>query len=128
MIVGILLFFAVLYFSVHRHYKKWKKKKPINHYRAWMMRATALMPSVVWISGPSLLSLGISALLEATVFLLLFDGFYNNIRGFNWWFLGSVDPDDAWADKIQRKIPLKYLKLLKVGIPATLLILYILTK
>lgn len=128
-LIGLFWFLIVLWASVIDHTNKWNRRKPINHLREWIIRALLLVPSVLLLCLPkiTLPELAITIPLEGFMFLLLFDGLYNNKRGYDWWFLGSKDKDDAWWDKQQRKIPLKWLKVLKVGIPLTLLITYILT-
>jgi len=39
------------------------------------------------------------------VFWTLFDGGYNKLRGFNFWFNGSRDPDDSKLDRVLMAMP-----------------------
>lgn len=127
-ILASILFFVILYLDVHSDYKKWKENKPVKHLKEWLFRALFLVPSAILLALPefSILSVIHSIGIIGFTWLLLFDGFYNKIRGFNWWFLGSKDKDDAWWDKLQRKIPLKVLKITKISIPLLLILIYIL--
>lgn len=125
-ILAAICFFLVLYWDVQSDYKKWLNNIPIKHTKEALIRSALLIPSFLCLSLPhiglvkSLLCFG----LIGSTYLLLFDGWYNLKRGQNWWFLGSVDADDAWWDKIQRKIPLKWLKILKITLPLGFLVLY----
>ena len=48
----------------------------------------------------------VTVTMTGTWYWLLFDGIYNRIRGFNWWFTGSNDRDDAGTDNFLQSIPL----------------------
>lgn len=124
MIIGIILFFCILYWDVTTDYKKWKNDIPVNHTKEGIIRSLLLSPVPLLLSLPfiTIWELVITIPLVGFMWLLLFDGFYNKVRGFNWWFLGSEDKDDPWWDKFQRKIPLKILKITKIGIPLLLII------
>ena len=124
MIIGIILFFCILYWDVTTDYKKWKNDIPVNHTKEGIIRSLLLSPVPLLLSLPfiTIWELVITIPLVGFMWLLLFDGFYNKVRGFNWWFLGSEDKDDSWWDKFQRRIPLKILKITKIGIPLLLII------
>lgn len=128
-ILAFLLFAGVLYWDVTTDYKKWKENKPVKHFKEGVLRALLLVPSILLLALPhlSLWKIVTAAAMEAAIWLLLFDGFYNRLRGFDWWFLGSVDEDDAWWDKLQRKIPLKLLKVIKISLPLVAILIYALT-
>ena len=125
---AIIVFCLVLRWDVLDDYHKWLKNIPVKHGKEALLRAYFLVPSVLLLCLPFPLNIWkivTVAALEAFTYLLLFDGFYNLKRKFNWWFLGSVDPDDAWWDRVQRKIPLTLLKILKIGVPIALLATYL---
>lgn len=127
-IIGIVLFYLVLNWDVESDYKKWQKDQSVKHKREFWIRSVLLIPSLFFLSLPfpiDIFKVLISIGLEGFTYLLLFDGWYNLKREQNWWFLGTVDEDDAWWDKLQRKISLLSLKVLKIGIPVIFLILYI---
>ena len=123
-ILASILFLTILYLDVHSDYKKWKENKPVNHLKEWLFRALFLVPSTILLALPefSILSVLYSVGVVGFTWLLLFDGFYNKIRGFSWWFLGSEDLNDAWWDKFQRKIPPKILKISKIVVPLIFII------
>lgn len=129
-ILAIVCFFLVLYWDVQSDYKKWLNNIPVKHTKEAIIRALLLIPSLLCLVLPNItiLKILISLALMGSTYLLLFDGWYNVKRGQNWWFLGTVDEDDSWWDKFQRKIKLKTLKILKIGIPIALLITFLFIK
>lgn len=104
-ITGIILFVAVFSWDILTDYQKWLKEKAVNHTKEWWIRAALLFPSVGsfaaalpvhWVKGCI-----ISAVMIAFVWWLLFDGLYNKLRGFGWWFNGSKDAaNDGWLDSL----------------------------
>jgi len=67
-------------------------------------------------------------LLVAFFIWLMFYGFYTLVRGFNWWFTGSNDPDDAKTDNFLQGLKLWQHVVIKIGGLALFVTLYILTK
>ena len=131
-LIGLVIFGAILWGDLACDLRKWRNDEPVKHGKEGMLRALVLTIPTLFFLFPVfdlsnkeiLLKLGTIIGWEMFTWLLLFDGIYNIKRNFNWWFLGSVD-DDAITDKIQRKIPLPLLKVLKIGIPIIFTILYI---
>ena len=70
----------------------------------------------------------IPAAMIALFIWLFFDGLYNKVRGFNWWFTGSNDPDDAKTDNFLQRLKLWQHVVIKIGGLALFVTLYILTK
>ena len=127
---AIIWFFLVLRIDVLNDYHNWLYEIPVKHKRKSIIRALFLLPSILLLCLPlpmSVWKILIVIGLEAFTYLLFFDGWYNLKRKQNWWFLGTVDEDDAWWDRVQRKLPLRLLKILKIGIPLMLGIIYLLT-
>lgn len=102
-------FFFILRREVIRDLKAWKEGRyaDINHRSGWIRRAYCLVPCIGLLTvaiqphGWQLLIAGlISTVLCAFAWWLLFDGWFNNIRGFNWWYTGSDDPNDAHTDDL----------------------------
>lgn len=127
-ILGLICFVIVLQWDVKSDYDKWTKNIPVDHTKEAWQRALYLLPSFILLFIPlwfNILGAIVVAGWMSTTYLLLFDGLYNQKRGYNWWFTGGVDPDDAWWDKLQRKIPLFLLKVLKIGIPILLTAAYV---
>ena len=67
------------------------------------------------------------AFVEAFTYWFLFDGLYNKIRGFDWWFFGSFgDPGgDAKLDVLQKHLGIIGSKILKIGVIIITLTLFI---
>lgn len=127
-ILAIIWFLCVLIYDVHDDYRKWKNNTSVKHRPEFWLRALMLLPSIFLMSLPFPLDIWkilVITALESFTYLLFFDGWYNIKRGQSWWFLGTVDSDDSWWDKQQRKISLPLLKILKTGIPIVLLIIYV---
>lgn len=66
-----------------------------------------------------------SALMVALLIWLLFDGLYNWVRGYGWWFTGSDDKDDAATDNILQRLKLWQHILLKIGLLLVSLAVYL---
>lgn len=109
-IVAVLWFFGVLRWDVYNDYKKWKEGIPVKHRKEAILRGLLLSVTLTLLIWPKLhadvwqwhslwvilLTIG----LVGGIWWLLFDGWYNKIRGFKWGFDGSVDKDDSWLDWI----------------------------
>jgi len=107
---AVISFFAILAWDVITDYRKWLKHRGVKHTdEAWLRVLLMIAPTIffciahkphfdIWV-------LVNVALMQFFTFWLLFDGFYNKIRGFDWWFAGSDDEDDAWLDNIIQAWP-----------------------
>ena len=122
------MFFVVLAWDVASDYTKWLKHRAVIHGKEAWVRAILLAPSCYYMSTDLPLQwywgLSISAFAEASMWWLLFDGLYNVFRGYNWWFTGSVDPDDASTDTFLRKLKKWQHIALKFALIATSLAAY----
>ena len=114
------------------NYYHWLDNKAVNHSKEWIAMAVASLPAIYFFTKASALPwyfpAPISALMIAWFIWLLFDGLYNKIRGFNWWFTGSDDKDDAVTDNFLQSVALWQQKFIKVGGLALFVTLYILFK
>lgn len=108
-LAAILLFVAVLVWDVVTDYQKWLKQRVVQHSKDAWLRILLLLPSIVCfiIAHPVNEWWVMAVVLSMTgfVFWFLFDGFYNILRGENWWFTGSNDADDAHTDDFLQSIP-----------------------
>lgn len=108
--IAIILFLVVLGADLWTDYRLWEAGTPINHVRGAVLRTLALLPTVAILAGfwPRWGEVGIPekwlALLLTTILMvgavwwLLFDGFFSVLRGYGWWFNGSVDEGDSKLD------------------------------
>lgn len=117
--LGIIFFLLVFGFDLISDFKKWITHRSVDHtFEAWQ-RAIFLIPSIILfhLSCPNqqLKSLLIIILFLFFTYWLFFDGFYNKLRGYDWWFMGSDDKDDAKLDNLQQWLGLKCTKILKIG-------------
>lgn len=103
MAAAILLFLCALGADVYTDYERWKKSKRVNHRIGTIYRIVLLIPSFFLFTAGAdrfiIQSLAV-LMMQFSWFWFLFDGIYNKLRGFKWWFRGSVDKDDAKLDKL----------------------------
>jgi len=132
LIIATILPIIVLVTKLVLNYRLWLKHKPVKHSREWIIMAAGCIPSIVIFTSESrliwLAAAPLAGLMIAFFIWLFFDGLYNKLRGFNWWFTGSDDADDAKADNFLQRLKLWQHIVLKVGGLALLITVYILTK
>ena len=111
-IIAIILLLAALGLKLATDYKLWLKDKGINHKKEWwrwLVTAGTCAPSIILFTLSSnffwYLGLPIVCGMCAAFIWLLFDGIYNKLRGFNWWYTGTDDPGDAASDNFLQAIP-----------------------
>lgn len=128
LILPTILFFGVLTWDLFTDYKKWLKDKAVKHTKEAWERAILLLPSTICFTMDLPIAfwkaLIMVLIMEFFVYWNLFDGLYNKFRGFDWWFTGSIDKDDAKLDKFQRK---HSIRALKISLAAGSTIVYFLT-
>jgi hypothetical protein len=106
-LVSCILFFAVLGLFLALHFRRWLQTRGVNHKRTALIRCACLLPST---AGFTMASPGqhfwvfiLAAFMQAFVFWVLFDGFYNRLRGFKWWYGGGhndpTEKDDSILDQ-----------------------------
>lgn len=117
-ILGVAIFVATLLYDLYTDIKLWKEDKPVKHTKGTILRCIGLIPAIILIGWPSIMLVGFA-------YWLLFDGLFNTRRGFNWWFTGSDDPDDAKMDNLLQTLTLLQHKALKIGGLGIGLILYL---
>lgn len=128
-LLAILLFLVVLGLDLYSDYKKWITNRSVDHtFEAWQ-RAVFLIPSAIafhmGIVNSSIWDMGVVLMLMFFCYWFLFDGFYNVLRGYNWWFTGSDDKDDAKLDDLQQFLGIKLTKIIKISGLVISAILYI---
>lgn len=115
--IGILCFLLVLVGDVATDLKG-----EVDHSRGLIIRSLLLLPSLVAFiiavdrTWPRALLVGLVAfIMMGFNYWNLFDGFYNWLRGFGWFFTGTNDPGDAKTDNFLQAIPLALHVALKIG-------------
>jgi hypothetical protein len=112
-------------------YRLWKQEKPVNHPKEWALIALGNCPSIAMLSVSShaawWVSLALSSMVVSSFIWLFFDGIYNRLRGYGWWFTGSDDADDALLDNVLQSLELWQHVSIKIGGFLLTLILYTLT-
>lgn len=130
-LAAIISFFVILNDNVQEDFRK--DIDNIDHKKEWKKRALLLLIPIaclaflketpnswIWV-GQLISAIGLVSFLYWT----LFDGWLSNKKGYNFWFTGTIDPNDADTDKFLRKLP-KWAQIsLKVGGSALFLGLYI---
>lgn len=143
--IAIIIPFIIVAIKVMLNYEDHQTNRPINHPKEWRVMALCSLPAVVIFGIKSSLFLmpseylilevlytaaafAIPAAMIALFIWLFFDGLYNKVRGFNWWFTGSNDPDDAKTDNFLQRLKLWQHVVIKIGGLALFVTLYILLK
>jgi len=116
LIIAIILPIIVLALKLVLNYRLWLKHKPVKHSKEWVIMATGCCPAIVILAmqGTWYLTGPMAAAAIAFFIWLFFDGIYNKLRGFNWWFTGSDDADDAKTDNFLQRLSLWQHILIKV--------------
>lgn len=131
---AIIWFFCVLAWDIITDYNKWLKSRDINHTKEWWLRVALLIPSTILFTIPMSYDLPLflavmlaPVFMQAFVWWLLFDGIYNKLRGFGWWFNGSDDGanKDSKLDIFLMRLKDWQEAVLKIGLAAGSIILYI---
>lgn len=121
--LAVIIFAATLLIDVYTDIKRWKKgvvtdDVKISHIRGALLRSFGLAPVIFILGWQSIPAVGF-------LYWFLFDGLFNHIRGFNWWFTGSDDKNDAKTDDFLQSISLTKQKWIKIGGTIISVILYI---
>ena len=100
---SIIFVLIVIVVKLVYDYKLWLKHKQVNHFKEWAFMAAASIPSIVIFAKhselPAMFSIPICGGMIAGFIWMFFDGIYNLLRGYSWWFTGSEDGnDDAKTD------------------------------
>jgi hypothetical protein len=120
--IAILLFILTIGIDLYTDYKIWKKdepiKKPVNHLRGSLLRLIGLVPAIILLGWVSLFLIGF-------LYWFLFDGLFNRIRKFDWWFTGSDGIKDAKSDNFIRKLKVWQHQTIKITGIVLSLVVYI---
>jgi len=108
---AFILLAATIAGNVWYDLKLYFKEKRRPHKKGWRLKGSTSIPSLVlliWVSEYEwYYAAGFSILMVMSWFLLLFDGFYNVIRGFGFFYRGSEDgKEDAKTDNFFQSIPM----------------------
>ena len=123
---SLIYSFFVLQWKVNRDYKTWRSKQPVKHGKSWRLLAFLLLPPIICLAIPiTLWGVIITAPFFACWWWILFDGWFNNKRRFNWWHTGSNDAFDAKTDDFLQKLKPWQRKALKMFLPALFTALYV---
>ncbi len=140
----MLFFFALVWFvvalllTVDRHYELWKHAQslpnteletPIKHKSEKWIRLALFVPTIVLLSWQlQFTGFGIAAsfFFVCCWIWFLFDGFFNKKRGFNWWYIGTVDKDESGLDDLKRELGPRWTKILQIGLCVLSTIFYVL--
>lgn len=127
--IAIILTLATIVYKLRNNYSRWKQEDyTINHRKEWLLLAAANIPSIVLLT----ISAGVwyavvpAALMIAFFIWLVFDGLYNLLRNYGWWYLGTDDPDDAKTDNFLQRLKLWQHIAAKLGGLVLFTVIYIL--
>ena len=119
LLVAILTSIIPLIGKLLVDYKKWLAQKPVNHIKEfWIVIMCYVLPGILWIDWLDTnrwYAYPVVILMIGFLFWFLFDGLYNILRGFGWWFTGSDDKGDAKTDDLIQGLKPWQHKALKIG-------------
>lgn len=108
--VGFILLALAIAFNVWYDYRLWLKEKRRPHKKGWRLKAVTSIPAIVtlsWVGGYDwYYDGGLSVFMSMSWFVFWFDGLYNVFRGFEFFYLGTNDNDDAKTDNFFQSIPI----------------------
>ena len=124
--IAIILFLLTLTIDMVIDIRKWKRENyKVNHNKKWI-RGVGLVPAVVLLSWHNWWLLIPAIPMVLFLYWLLFDGLYNTLRRFPWFYTGTDDPDDAKTDNFLQRLKLWQHIAVKVGGVVLFTIIYIL--
>ena len=127
--IGIIIPVLTLIVKLFDNYKKWLKHISPKHSKEWWIMVVVNIPSIVVFTMESKLiwyfAAPLSGAMIAFFLWLFFDGIYNLLRKYNFWFTGSDDKDDPKSDNFLQSIPVWLQAVIKIGGLALFLTLYI---
>ena len=119
MLFATIIFLLPLIIKLSVDYHKWISHKPVNHTKEWWIIVAMEVPAgwlfVKYSDILFPLSIPIVAGMMMFWFWFLFDGIYNQLRGYNWWFTGSDDKDDPTTDNFLQSLKLWQHIAIKIG-------------
>lgn len=132
-ITGVILFIVAIAIDLFTDYRLWLKHRDVAHQKGAAIRLAALAPCGVcftiahpWTLVPAAI---ITVAMIGCVYWLFFDGIYNKLRGFGWWFNGSPEgkTDDSLFDKFLRVLTDSAESFLKITGAAGCTLVYVLS-
>lgn len=132
---GIILFLLALAIELVIDYKAFLKARIVKHKTKPVKRFFMLLPSILCFTANHPFNwyeaMPIVIIMQAAVWWLLFDGLYNIIRNYPWWFNGGhndpTEPDSSTLDKWLSKLSDKQEAALKIALAVSSIIVYIKT-
>jgi hypothetical protein len=119
MILAIAIVCATIAAKLIHDYRLWLRKKPVNHSLEWVLMVLAnsypiylfaKASTLHWIYGAIL-----SGAMVAFFIWVVFDGLYNLVRGYHFFFTGTNDSNDAKMDNFLQSLSLWQHVAVKVG-------------
>ena len=128
---GISLTLILLFAKLIIDFNQREDGKLINHKLEWRVLALLSCFPIYFFTIASsfyfFVVVPVAGGMIAFFIWIFFDGLYNLSRGYNWWFTGTDDPDDAAMDNFLQKLTLNQHKSIKIFGFLLFTILYIIT-
>jgi hypothetical protein len=116
-IISIAIFLAVLVIDLWTDLHRYFAGKEINHARGLILRIIGLIPSVYFLPHDR----AIGAVIEALLYMTLFNGLWGVFIGHGWFYLGHT----AWIDRQMRRFGVMGY-VFQYGILLALILIYVL--
>ena len=128
MILAIVIVCATIAAKLIYDYKLWLKKIHPNHALEWVVIALANSYPIYLFAKASTLHLIYGAILSGAMVAffiwVVFDGLYNLVRGYHFFFTGTNDSNDAKTDNFLQSLSLWQHVAVKVGGLGVLVVVY----
>lgn len=100
MVFGFILFFIGVIINAYLDYEVWLDGKEINHTKRFFLKGIMLLPSFILLL--QVFSFWRVLFFICSWFWFLFDGIYNMLRKYDWWYIGTIDANESKFDNLQR--------------------------
>ena len=129
MIVAIAIILILIAIKLMYDYRLWLKHIAVNHTIEWWIMVLCCVYSIYILSSHiSLkwyLSIPLSAMIISDFIWFFFNGIYNILRGYGWWFTGSGGPNGSKTDAFLKTLKTWQQKVLEIVPLIILIIIYI---
>jgi hypothetical protein len=119
MILAIVIVCATIAAKLFYDYRLWLRKKPVNHSLEWVLMVLANSYPIYLFTEASTLHWIYGAILSGAMVAffiwVVFDGLYNLVRGYHFFFTGTNDSNDAKMDNFLQSLSLWQHVAVKVG-------------
>ncbi len=138
MIVAIIIIVITLFVDLYTDYDIWRRRDTgvrIKHGRGLWWRLAGFAPAMfsVWFFTRDLFVCGSALFFFGVWYMFFFNGIFNELRDYAWWFRGTSDPTeiDSHHERLSKRVSLQAYKIINyvlLAVSALLLSYFLITK